>query len=296
MQLSPTAQSLFATLPQQVRSDAADSYLQYLKSREGRLDLASRTLSQREPFFARLAEDPVRAQIGLDVARFHKNHDAEKPEPGLSKELLWLLAVAKANRTECYGMETHIVVNGILDGDAADTQAYVDMQEVYHTRILLDVLRCFDLEIEIGKPSLASRVSVQAMVRLPNRFALPLILCSEFVATVVFRLLLDTGRELFGHLPDVWPRVAQLLQQIMIDEVGHITYCQARLGPFGLWMARALLPVVAASLLSDQQEFAQLVGRDRFDKAVASFNLPAITEGCGEAPFWLGSPLALPAL
>jgi hypothetical protein len=289
MQLSPTAQSLFAALPVPVRTGAADNYLQYLKGREGRLDLATRTMSLREPFFAELAKSPVQAEIGLNIEQFHKNHDAERPEPGLSRELLWLLAVAKANRTECYGMETHIVVNGILDGEAADTQAYVDMQEVYHTRILLDVLRCFGLEIAIGRPSLASRLSVQAMVRLPQKFALPLILCSEFVATVVFRLLLDTGRELFGHLPDVWPRVAKLLQQIMIDEVGHITYCQARLGPFGLWMARALLPVVSASLLSDQQEFAQLVGRDRFDKAVASFNLPAITEGCGEAPFWLGT-------
>ncbi|MDB4929179.1 MAG: hypothetical protein JWM10_1663 [Myxococcaceae bacterium] len=288
MQLSPTAKSLFTALPGPVRGGAAETYLKYLKAREGRLDLATRTLSQREPFFVRMAEQPVRATMDLDHARFHRNHASDQPEADLSREMLWLLAVAKANRTECYGMEAHIVVNGILDGEKADTQAYVDMQEVYHTRILLDVLRCFGLEIEIGRPALAARISVQAMVRLPQRVALPLILCSEFIATVVFRLLLDRGRELFGHMPEVWSRASTLLQQIMIDEVGHISYCHARLGPLGLSAARALLPAVAASLLSDQKEFALLVGRARFAEACATFNLDAITEGCGEKPFWLG--------
>ncbi len=287
MRLEPHVQALFRPLPDALRRDAADAYLQYLKARDGRIDLASRTLSSREPFFVRLAEDPVHAPAGIDAATFHRNHARSDPEPGLSRELLWLLAVAKANRTECYGMEEHIVVNGILDGEKADTQAHVDMQEVYHTRILLDVLRCFDLEIEIGQPALAARIAVQAMIRLPNKMALPLILCSELVASVAFRLLLDTGYELFGHHPALWSRLSVLLQQIMIDEVGHVTYCRARLGPFGLTAAKAFLPLVAKSLMDEQQEFAQLVGRERFDKLLASFNPDAIVKGCTDAPFWL---------
>lgn len=287
MLLSPTAESIFRPLPAQVRAGAAESYLDYLKAREGRLDVRARTMSAREPFFVRLAEEPVRATLELDRARFHRNHSATRPEPGLSRELLWLLAIAKGNRTECYGMEAHIVVNGILDGDKADTQAYVDMQEVYHTRILLDVLRCFDLEIEIGRPDVWSRLAVQAMVRLPQRMAMPLILCAELVATVVFRILLDTGRELFGHEPELWSRLATLLRQIMIDEVGHVSYCRARLGAPGLAIARAMLPAIGASLLSDQKEFALLVGKSRFEQALATFDLAAITEGCGDAPFWL---------
>ena len=295
MKLSPAAQSLFRPLPVEVREAAPQNYLDYLQAREGRLDLASRTLSAREPFFVRLAADPVRADITLDRACFHRNHTARHPEAGLSREITWLLAVAKGNRIECYGMEQHIIVNGILDGDQADTQAYVDMQEVYHTRILLDVLRCFDLEITVGRPSLAPRLAVQAMIRLPQRMALPLILGSELVAAVVFRLLLDTGRELFGHLPVLWPRLDALLQQIMVDEVGHVCYCRARLGAPGLAVARALLPLIAASLLSDQPEFAALVGRDRFEQALASFTPAAITEGCTDAPFWLDDASSLAA-
>ena len=287
MQLNPIAESLFKPLPTSTRDTAAETYLQYLKAREGRLDFATRTLSSREPFFVRLAEDPVRAKVAIDHATFHRNHEASTPEHALSREMLWLLAVAKGNRTECYGMEEHILVNGILDGDKADTQAYVDMQEVYHTRILLDVLRCFDLEIEVGKPDLASRIAVQAMIRLPQKFALPLILCAEFVATVVFRLLLDTGRELFAHDAPLWSRLSTLLEQIMIDEVGHVSYCRARLGPMGLKTARALLPAIGASLMSDQKEFALLVGKERFEQALAAFDHIAVTEGCGDAPFWL---------
>jgi hypothetical protein len=286
MHLGPRAQALFKPLPAAVRRQAAESYLQYLKAREGYLDFATRTLSAREPFFTHLREDPVHANIELDRESFHRNHAADRPEAGLSRELLWLLAVAKANRTECYGMEEHIIVNGILDGERADTQAYVDMQEVYHTRILLDVLRCFDLELEIGRPALAARIAVQAMIRLPQRMALPLILCAEFVAAVAFRLLLDTGRELFGHLPHLWPRLSSLLQQIMIDEAGHVTYCRARLGALGLTAARTLLPAVGTSLLSEQKEFALLVGESRFQHQLATFDLATIADG-GDAPFLL---------
>lgn len=287
MILSPSAESLFRPLHARQRASAASDYLGYLKAREGSLNFARRTLSRREPFFESLAREPVQAAIPLDRAAFYKNHEAPRPEPGLGRELLWLLAVAKANRTECYGMEEHIRKNGILDGERADTQSYVDMQEVYHTRILLDVLRCFDLQIEVGLPDLPSRVAVQAMIRLPQASALPLILCSEFVAAVVFRLLLDTGRELFAGHPALWARLVALLNQIMIDEVGHVAYCRARLGRLGLSIARLLLPSVKAALLSDQVEFAQLVGRERFDRAFAGFELAWITEGCDDAPFWL---------
>jgi hypothetical protein len=287
MDLGPSAQALFKPLPATVRRAAAERYFEYLKAREGRLDLATRTLSAREPFFVRLREDPVRTNLQLDRASFHRNHEANRPEVGLSRELLWLLAVAKANRTECYGMEAHIVVNGILDGDQADCQAYVDMQEVYHTRILLDVLRCFDLEVVVGRPALSARLAVQAMIRLPRKMALPLILCAELVAAVAFRLLLDTGRELFAHQPQLWSRVSTLLQQIMIDEIGHVTYCRARLGALGLSAARALLPAIGTSILAEQKELALVVGEARFQQQLADFDLATIAEGCGDAPFWL---------
>ena len=288
MKLAPSAQALFDPLPRAVRRSAAGTYLEYMKARDGRLDLAARTLSGREPFFVRLREDPVRADIPLDRAAFYRNHAARSPEAGLSPELLWLLAIAKANRTECYGMEEHIIVNGILDGDQADTQAYVDMQEVYHTRILLDVLRCFDLEIEIGRPAFMTRMSEQAMIRLPQKMAMPLILCAELVAAVAFRSLLDIGRALFGHLPQLWARVSALLQQIMIDEVGHVTYCRARLGAFGLAAARALLPAISTSLLTEQKELALTIGAERFRHQLESFDLSTIADGCGDTPFWLG--------
>lgn len=287
MKLSRTAESLFVPLAPAQRASAAADYLEYLKRREGRLDFPSRTFAHREPFFESLAKDPVRTELALDRPLFHRNHDASTPDAGLSQAMLWLLAVAKANRIEYFGMEVHIIVNGILDGDRAGTQAYVDMQEVYHTRILLDVLRCFDLEVTIGQPDLTTRLLVHAMVRLPQRLALPLILCSELVAAVVFRLLVDMGRELFGNEPRLWERLSTLLHQIMIDEVGHVAYCRARLGSVGLSVARALLPSVKAALIAEQREFARLVGQDRFDRAFAEFELSWITAGCNDTPFWL---------
>lgn len=290
MKLSASVASVFVPLPAELRESVDELYLRYLKAREGRLDFEQRKLSKREPFFQRLHTDPVRARRPINQECFHRNHEAAKPEPGLSPQLLWLLAIAKANRTEYFGMEEHIVVNGILDGDDADTQSYVDMQEVYHTRILLDVLRCFALEIEVGRPNLATRVAVHTMVRLPKRMAMPLILCAELLATVVFRLLLDEGRVLFADDEPLWERVSTLLEQIMVDEMGHVCYCRARLGSAGLAVARRLLPSVAAALLSDQPEFAQLIGAREFERALAHFDFDAAVQDCVEAPFWLDAP------
>lgn len=76
-----------------------------------------------------------------------------------------------------------------------------------------------------------------------------------------------------------------------------MSYCRARLGAPGLAMARALLPLIGASLLSDQKEFALLVGKERFEQAMAAFNVTALVDGCTDAPFWLDdvSPVTLPA-
>ena len=116
---------------------------------------------------------------------------------------------------------------------------------------------------------------------------MPMILCAEFVATVVFRQLIDIGQELFARQPALWERLSTLLHQIMIDEVGHVTWCRARLGSLGLRVARTLLPAVKAALLTDQREFALLVGRERFDQAFAEFAIEQITQGCTDPAFWL---------
>lgn len=292
MHLSPATSRIFLPLSPAQRASATELYFDYLCAREGRLDLGTRTLARREPFFGELESNPVRARDPVDAEVFHRNHNRRSPEPGLSPELLWLLAIAKANRTEYFGMEQHIAVNGILDGDAATTQSYVDMQEVYHTRILLDVLRCFELEIEVQPPSLASRLAVHAMVRLPQRAAMPLILCAELLASLMFRLMLDKGRELFGHDEALWARVSQLLQQIMVDEVGHVSYCRARLGRAGLAAARALLPSVTRSLLSDQPEVEELLGREAFVAAVSAMDVSKLAADCGDQPFWLEPELS----
>ena len=127
------------------------------------------------------------------------------------------------------------------------------------------------------------------MVRLPQKLAMPLILCAELTASVAFRLLLDEGRVLFAGQPALWDRVRTLLEQIMVDEVGHVAYCRVRLGRTGLAIARALLPAVARSLLSDQRELARLIGKARFKAALAGFDPSRISAGCQTAPFWIDS-------
>src|SRR5689334_19671434 len=87
------------------RRQTLDSYLEFLHGRDGELDLRKRQLSRREEFFRRIDAQPVRWAGSVDVERFNRNHAAARIEQDLPPELLFLLACAKANRSERWGVE-----------------------------------------------------------------------------------------------------------------------------------------------------------------------------------------------
>ncbi len=260
--------------PEQVRF--RDAYLCYLQARDGVPDVARHCFDVRERFFAEIAADPCAWQgtPPVDQAVFDRNHARRKPEPGLDEPTLWALATAKANRGERYGVE-YAVTHARREADVSDPHTFVAIEEFYHTRILKDALATLGLRMEVGLPSLSTRVLVRAMVRLPEDLANVVVLCGEIVGVALFELLLEKARVLFSSQPEVVARIEALFGQILVDEVGHVHFVRSQLSPSGLAWAKRLLPMVAGGVLDGIAELDLLFGRDLILQRVRAADVDA---------------------
>ena len=66
--------------------------------------MINRRLSIREAYFAGIENDQVRSRHPIDQDVFNANLKRRNPESGLSQEMLFLLATAKLNQTERFGV------------------------------------------------------------------------------------------------------------------------------------------------------------------------------------------------
>jgi hypothetical protein len=235
------------------------SYLEFLIARDGEPDLLRHTLSRREAFFDRLARDPVRSRLRLDRDTFLRNLARRRPEPGLDNRMLWLLATAKANQAERFGVGL-AELYGKLDPENP-VRVHVSLQEHYHTRILADAVAIFGLPVHARPPVLIARVLVKLIVGTPDRWSLPLAGSGEMAGCVIFRALRDRGVALFAEEPEVAARVRLLYDEILADEIGHVGYIAAVLGPAGRSVMRGLYRVLGQRLVAQLPELLALVGR-----------------------------------
>jgi hypothetical protein len=79
-----------------------DGYLAFLVARDGEPD--SSATRWREAFFAALEGAPVRSALPVDREAFLRHLRRRRPEPDLDDRLLSLLASAKANQAERFGV------------------------------------------------------------------------------------------------------------------------------------------------------------------------------------------------
>jgi hypothetical protein len=247
-------------------------YLRHLRARDGLPQLETRTFTVREAFFRDLAESPIR-RTGRPVVAprvFADNHLRDEPEPGLDEPTLWALCVAKCNRCERHGVDTKLARKGYSPGGADNPFVYIEIEETYHTRMLVEALRVIGIDVEFVPPRGLARCVVELFGVAPRALSDVVALDAELVGVVTFRLLLEKARELFGDQPGPLARIETLLAQILVDEVGHVQFLQSRLGAVRLAAARAMLPVVVRGLLDDIPEIERLFGRARFLAAVTA--------------------------
>jgi hypothetical protein len=259
------------------------AYREFLLRTDGAADPLRCQLAARERLFAEFDAHRPRARFVADRTVFLRNLRRSQPDAGLDRRMLWLLATAKLNQSERFGVGLGEVYGKEQDKfETEPERLYVQLQEHYHSRILADVIAMFELPFPTIPPRLALRATIRLFVALPHEWTLPLVGASEVVGCILFRALRDEGVRLFADDPPVARRIGQLYDQILADEVGHVGFIAAKLGPRWRSLTRFLAREIAwRSILGSTPELVALFGaaelrrllRRRFDvrREVESF-------------------------
>ena len=271
---------LFQALSNNEKTAWQARYLSFLQERDGIPNLAERSFDVREGFFSDIDQRPIRWQgkplINKEV--FQKNLVQQQPEAGLDTAMLWALTVAKVNRSERFGIEYSLDRRKPAVGDLTDPYLYAGIEEMYHTRILRDVVELFGLEMQMTPPPFMTRYLIQAMSVLPKSLANILVLNAEIGGVVVFHKLLQTGEALLSSQPQVWERAKALFTQILTDEIGHVYFVQSTLDASRLALAKRLLPTMMSKMMEDLPEACQLFGKENLVKEISTFEIEALAE------------------
>jgi len=249
----------FRVLTDAERERHLDRYLAYLGERDGSIDLAGRQLTRREAWFDALADKPVEWLGDVDLDGFYQ-HYRDTGAPEIDARTTWLIATAKANLGESYGVDIELS-RFFRKPDAAagadPLYLHLMLQEFYHTRILSMLCRTCGVEPERRLPTRFQRAMIHLMMYLPDRVRWVPILAGEVLGSEVFKMLRQ-GVRLFDEQPEVAARLDMLLSEISTDEICHVAYLRAKIGRIGVRVARHLLPIIAWSVMRDVPELHRL--------------------------------------
>jgi hypothetical protein len=261
-----------------------EGYRNYLARRDGDADLLHRRLASREEFFESLEADPVRSERPIDREVFLRNLRRRRPEPGLDRATLFVLATAKLNQAERFGVDLGDTYGRIGGADDAPERVYLALEEHYHTRLLAYVLDIFDLPFQVVVPPFAMRQFVKMEVFLPERFGIAFVGAAEMAGCIMFDELRRVGVELFADEPDVAARIGRLYSEILTDEVGHVGYCAARCSTAERATMRWLYPLFGRLFARQTAEISLLTDRGKLRTRLDEpFDVDRLTAGlCNE--------------
>jgi hypothetical protein len=250
---------VFSPLTGDARSANYSAYREYLGERDGPLDVDARTLSRREEGMIRYSR-PLSRMREVDQALFHAQYasfDARRP---MSQEALLLMALVKINASEAYGVSRVFdVVQERAELRRDDVELTLLVEETYHTRILLSSALLYGLEISAPfDPPLGVRVLIAGLARAPEALARPLMLAGEILSALTFLNLLDATREILKHDPELRDAIEERVMEVLVDELGHITFNRLLLDPTGLTRARWLMPMVALGMSRSMPELGAI--------------------------------------
>jgi len=267
-----------------------DGYRRYLAERNGTPDLLRRRLERREEFFATIEADQVRSQRTIDRDSFLRHLRRRHPDATMSRELAWLLATAKLNQAERFGVglgETY----GRNSGNGPPEAVYIELEEHYHSRLLAYALDMFDLPFQVVPPPLVMRQFVKVAVFLPELIRFPFVGAAEMAGCAMFDELRRAGAAIFADEPRVAARIDLLYSEILTDEIGHVGYCAARCGPLGKALMRRLYPRFARLFAHQTSEILLVVDRhDLNERLDRPFDIAALTQGSSRAIFLAAAP------
>jgi hypothetical protein len=249
----------FRALSSEERSRHLRDYKSFLEARDGEPDTEQLRLPHREARFRELDAKPVEWTGDADLDGFYQ-HLRDTARPEIDMRTVWLVATAKANIGESYGVEIEMRKFTAAPEAARNADRlylHLMLEEHYHTRILEELCRTCGVQAERRLPSRIQRMVIHFMMYLPERVRWVPILAGEVLGSEVFKLLRE-GAGVFSAQPEVEERVRSLLEEIWVDEVFHVAYLRAKLGPLGCSAALLLLPLLAWSVMRDVPQLQRL--------------------------------------
>lgn len=268
-----------------------EQYRSYLVARDGDADLLNRRLSRREEFFADIEAAPVRSRRTIDVDSFERGLRSKRPAAELSPELAFLLATAKLNQAERFGVGLGETYGRNSARGLPPERVYLELEEHYHTRLLAYVLDVFGLPFRVCPPSILLRQFVKLTVFVPEGPSFPFVGAAEMAGCAMFDLLGRAGTAMFADEPEVAARIRRLYGEILADEIGHVGYCAARCSDAGRATMRRLYPPIARFFARQTPEILRVVDRAELASRLRQpFDVAALSDGLERAPFVAAAP------
>ena len=239
---------LFSPLTPDAAANRA-AYQSFLTARDGVVDVERRTLTRREEGMARYTR-PLSRLRELDRALFDAQYASFDPKVEMPPEMMLLMALVKVNAAESFGAigrTTRSSVDALKHNDALELTLVIE--ETYHTRILLSSAVLYGIEVTSPfKPPATLRALISGITLSPHFISRPLTLASECSARCVFTNLLEKARDVLKHDPELRDSVEERLSDVLVDELGHVSFNRMCLGGAGLAQARMMLPMLGTTL------------------------------------------------
>jgi hypothetical protein len=268
-----------------------EGYREFLKQRDGEADLLNRRLANREDFFNGLEANPVRSAHPADRTTFLRNMRRRKPEPGLDRKMLFLLATAKLNQAERFGVGLGETYGLNSDENLPPERVYLELEEHYHTRLLAYVLDVFDLTFQVVPPPFVMRQFVKTGVFLPERLGFMFVGAAEMAGCIMFDELRRVGSELFADEPEVAERVELLYSEILTDEIGHVGYCASRCTSAERAVMRRIYPLIGRLFARQTAEISLLIDpKELHARLDRPFNVEELTAGLDNETYLVMHP------
>lgn len=260
----------FAPISESDRAPLMAAYVASLHLRNGEISERTLELPAREGFLARWAASNPGWQGAAPTEAYQRIVAGGAIKASDPRLALWMAYMAMTNQAEEYGVNVRLDDELPGEGDEKEAYKYIAREELYHTRMLLDGVRALGVEAKLAPPPLPLRLFLRFFPRLPTMWTDCITLIAEAVGITLFCRLRAIAMELFEGTP-MGAHLATLVDEIIIDEVGHVTFLRSRLGEDGLRWARRLSPVVIPLLMRSFPMAGPLLGLEAYRRAIDTF-------------------------
>ncbi len=205
--------------------------------------------------------------------------------------MLFLLATAKLNQAERFGVgigETH---GRNSDENLPAENVYLELEEHYHTRLLAYALDVFDLKFQVVPPPFVIRQFVKTGVFLRQRLGFSFVGAAEMAGCIMFDELRRVGVELFADEPEVSERIELLYKEILTDEIGPVGYCAARCTSAERAIMRRIYPLIGRLFARQTAEISLLVDPKALNARLdRPFDVEELTAGLDNETYLVTHP------